>query len=101
MVNHKIEFQRDTEELEKKINLNIDKLTHIYLNNLFGELIKFVKKYCKMDELKPEEFDKEEKKSEVLDSGKGNIGDNAILIDNICKDITQFWSKKTDSFKIE
>lgn len=54
-----------------------------------------------MDELKPEEFDKEEKKSDqIVESGK-IIGDNAILIDNICKDITSFWNKKTESFKLE
>ena len=45
----------------------------------------------------PEEFIEEKM---VVESGK-NLGDNTILIDNICKDITSFWNKKTESFKLE
>ena len=50
-----------------------------------------------MEELRPEEFVEEKM---VVESGK-NLGDNTILIDNICKDITSFWNKKTESFKLE
>jgi hypothetical protein len=43
--NLKKEFQEDIMEIEKEINKLIIRLINIYINELFGELIKFVKTY--------------------------------------------------------
>ena len=95
----KKEFQDDINEIEKEINKHVDRLIKIFINDLFGELIKFVKTYTTTDDenikLGDEQDGEERKQNEVKPV------ENARLVENLCTDINFSWNKRTESFKID
>ncbi|EGR28233.1 vps52 sac2 family protein, putative, partial [Ichthyophthirius multifiliis] len=98
------EFQDDLTKLEKETNLYISEFINIFLKDLFGDLIDFVKQNAKEEtEAQMKSMGEVFYEQQINNQNNKIINpqDNAKLIQNICTDFNFYWNKRIDIFKAE